>query len=85
MYVLFHKAKSRNKNSFDSQAQLLKYEFKLFNVQLLVESHLPNNSQFGYFIAPSDEFMIIMICLERPHMRYGQEHEIKSTFIKDSF
>lgn len=48
------------------KSQLLKYEFELFNVQLLVESHLHNNSQSGYFIAHSEEFMIIMICLERP-------------------
>lgn len=62
----FIKQNLETKTLLISQAQLLKYEFELFNVQLLVESHLPNNSQFGYFIAPSDEFMIIMICVERP-------------------
>lgn len=61
----FIKQNLETKSLLNPQAQLLKYEFKLFNVQLLVESHPPNNSQFGYFIAPNDEFMIIMICVKK--------------------
>lgn len=62
----FIKQNLETKTLLTPKTQLLKYEFELFNVQLLVESHLPNNSQFGYFIAPGDEFMIITICLESP-------------------
>lgn len=62
----FIKQNPETKTLLIPKSQLLKYEFELFNVQLLVESHLHNNSQSGYFIAPSDEFMIITICLERP-------------------
>lgn len=60
----FIKENLETKTPLIPQAQLLKYEFELFNVQLLVESHLPNNSQFGYFIVPGDEFMTTMICVE---------------------
>jgi hypothetical protein len=62
----FIKQNLETKNLLILSAQLLKYEFELFYVPLLVESHLPNNSQFGHFIAPGDEFMIITISLEKP-------------------
>lgn len=73
----FIKQDPETKTLLIPKSQLLKYEFELFNVQLLVESHLHNNSQSGYFIALSDEFTIIMICQEKASIRYGQEHKNK--------